>query len=286
MRAIMFVSKSVCCYLWILNLCIVLICLESVLGWPWSELARFTRQDDLGLDGATNGSNDTLSTTTTTSTASTTGTPDTTTTGAPPTPVLTADAIANIAASGVAIIFLTTVLCYLMITFNQAEHRTRVKTALQRNEQIDRQIAAARTRQQQQKLEEHEQALYQEGLKVETVGGAEDRRRLAGAPLDTTKTIIKHESPDVTSIRVGETEVFEEAIVASKSGEDGKDVKTGSSGKVVATDVEDKVSGSSSVDDDDKPLISVSGASYNTGGEVPSQQPVLLVEPAKPEEIV
>lgn len=64
-------------------------------------------------------------------------------------PVLTGEAIANISASLVAICVLSSVLCYLFLFFNKQERMVRVRTALERNRQIDRQIAEARARQAQ-----------------------------------------------------------------------------------------------------------------------------------------
>ena len=58
-------------------------------------------------------------------------------------PVLSATAIANITCSGLAIIILTSVLCYTFLNFSKTEHRTRVRTALANNKIIDKQLAAA-----------------------------------------------------------------------------------------------------------------------------------------------
>ena len=63
------------------------------------------------------------------------------TTGPPSSePVLTPEAIANIVATGAAIIFLVVSITILFCTFEKGEHRLRVKTALERNKQIDKQI--------------------------------------------------------------------------------------------------------------------------------------------------
>ncbi len=59
-----------------------------------------------------------------------------------PTPILTPEAIANITATGAVIIFLGIAITILMCTFEKYEHKLRIKTALERNKQIDRQIAA------------------------------------------------------------------------------------------------------------------------------------------------
>ena len=64
-------------------------------------------------------------------------------------PVLTGDAIANIVCSGVAIIFLTGLLCYTSYTFSKKERKTRTRTALENNKLIDKQIAAAKARAEQ-----------------------------------------------------------------------------------------------------------------------------------------
>ncbi len=64
------------------------------------------------------------------------------TTSPPPTPVLSAEAIANITITGAVIIFLVVGITILFCTVDKCEHQLRVKTALERNKQIDRQMAA------------------------------------------------------------------------------------------------------------------------------------------------
>ena len=242
----------------ILKLLILLVGLREVLGWRWTDLVRSTREDT-DFDATNNGSNETTTTFSPTSE---------TTTMAPPTPILTANAIANIVLSGVAVIFLTAVLCYLMVTFNQVEHRTRVRTALQRNKQIDRQMAATRARQQQQqqlKVKEQEELIGEDGLKVETVGGAEDGRRLIPAVVGV---VNDGETPSNNGDRGAKDKKKRESEIQ-------QDTKA-----EAVVDFEDERSGTSSltVDDDDKPLISIGE------GDTPSnQQPVLLVQPAQPE---
>lgn len=234
----------------ILSFLVLLIGLREALGWRWTDLIRFTREDT-DFDATNNDSN---GTNTTTFSPTTDGE---TTTMAPPTPILTADAIANIVLSGVAVIFITVILCYLMITFNQVEHRTRVRTALQRNKQIDRQISAARVRQQQQQLklkEQEELIVREEGLKVETVGGAEDGRRL----------------PVPAAVGVVNDARGQEITDRSKMGSSGTKAE-------VVVDFED-IKRSGSMDDDDKPLISI-----GEGETPPNQQPILLIQPAQPE---
>jgi len=61
-------------------------------------------------------------------------------------PVLSGDAIANIVCSFAAVVFLTSVLCYISYTFNKKERKTRIRTTLANNKLIDQQIAAARAR--------------------------------------------------------------------------------------------------------------------------------------------
>lgn len=61
-------------------------------------------------------------------------------------PVLSASAIANIICSGLAVIFLTAVLCVLLRSFNKGERKARLQTTLENNRRIDRQIAAAKAR--------------------------------------------------------------------------------------------------------------------------------------------
>ncbi len=242
----------------ILSFLVLLIGLREVLGWRWTDLIRSTREDT-NFDAMNNDSNET-----TTFSPTTDGE---TTTMAPPTPILTSDAIANIVISGVAVIFITAVLCYLMITFNQVEHRTRVRTALQRNKQIDRQISAARVRQQQQQLklkEQEELIIGEEGLKVETVGGAEDGRRLVPAAVGV--------------VNDGDTPNNNGGKDRNKVGGVESEIRQGAKAEVVV-DFEDKRSGTSSMTiDDDKPLISI-----NEGDTPPNQQPILLVQPAQPE---
>ena len=236
----------------VVKLLVLLIGLEEVLGWPWKVLIRAARED-IDFDAGINGSN--VSTT------------HETTTVVAPTPILTVDAITNIVLSGVAVMFITAVLCYLMITFNQVEHRARVRTALQRNKQIDRQIAAARARQQQQqqhqyKVDEQEE-LGEEGLKVETVGGAEDGRRLVPVvetlgDKERTNTKDTNETGNVAVTDLPETP-------------QGTQVE-------LVVEFEDKRSGTSStVDDDDKPLIN------SVEGDTHDRQPNLVVQPAPPE---
>ena len=221
---------------------------EEVLGWRWSNLVLITREDHDFEDLAMNSSNET-------------------TTTAPPSsePILTANAIANIVLSGLAIIFLSSVLCYLMATFNQVEHRTRVRTSLERNKQIDRQIAATRARQQQQKLKQQE--LDQDALKVEMVGGAEDSSRTASIePVDGSREdgVVIEGGQDPTTTKNREKDI---TVVSSE----------------VVVDLEDKVSGSPTLDDDSKPLINVSDSAYGKEENPPNQQPLLLVQPAQAE---
>ena len=65
-----------------------------------------------------------------------------TTTSTPSTePILTPEAIANIVVTGTVIIFLTLSIGILFCTFEKGEHKLRVRTALERNKQIDKQIA-------------------------------------------------------------------------------------------------------------------------------------------------
>lgn len=243
-------------YCQILYLSVLLVCLETVSGWWWTGLARITR--DIDADITNNGSSN-ETTTSTTSTNSTTTDPATTT-DTPPTPILTPDAIANIILSGVAVVFLTTVLCYLMATFNQVEHSTRVKTALQRNQQIDRQIAAARAHQKEQ------QVLDQE-VQVETVGGEG-----GGRGLDPLAPSAFSEVQKTAQMVSSQERVVTEGVKEMSN---------------VVVDLGDKASGSSgSVDNDDKPLINIIASVTDAGDNSANQQPVLLVQPAQPEELV
>ena len=56
-------------------------------------------------------------------------------------------AIANITASAAAVCIICSMLCYLGAVFNKQEQRERVRRALERNKQIERQMAASRARQ-------------------------------------------------------------------------------------------------------------------------------------------
>lgn len=98
--------------------------------------------EDSGQDGEGSGLLDNM----TNSTSSTTSLPTNATTTESSSPVLSGSAIANIICGALAIIFLTSYLCYLMYTFNQQEHKSRVRTALENNRRIDEQIARAKAR--------------------------------------------------------------------------------------------------------------------------------------------
>ena len=70
-------------------------------------------------------------------------------------PALSANAIANITASSVAVFLIGAMLCYLWQCFDRRQRMQRVRMALERNKQIERQMAAAKARQ-KQRLEEEE----------------------------------------------------------------------------------------------------------------------------------
>ena len=97
----------------------------------------YARQEEDSLDGAEGSAMvpENMSNSTTTTSTST-----------PPPPILTASAIANIICGALAIAFLTGYLCFLMYSFNQSEHKSRVRTALENNRRIDAQIAKAKAR--------------------------------------------------------------------------------------------------------------------------------------------
>lgn len=84
------------------------------------------------------------------------------TTTAPHEPVLTPSAIANIICSVLAILLLTSLLCYLTHTFNNVERKTRIRTALEANRRIDQQIAAAKARAEQRLKEANYQVEQQQ----------------------------------------------------------------------------------------------------------------------------
>lgn len=78
----------------------------------------------------------------------------TTTMPAMSSPILSPSAIANIICSVLAVVFITTILCYLMRSFSENERKTRIKTSLENNRRIDEQIAAAKARAEQQRTTE------------------------------------------------------------------------------------------------------------------------------------
>ena len=86
-------------------------------------------------------------------------------------PLLTGSAIANITASAVAICIIFSVLCYLGLVYNKQERMDRVRMAMERNRQIDRQLAATRARQ-QQKAEDNGGKEGQDGGKAGQDEGA------------------------------------------------------------------------------------------------------------------
>lgn len=63
------------------------------------------------------------------------------------TPVLTADAIANITTTVVAIMILTSIVCYLLMCFEKRERMDRVRLALEKNRAIEKQMVASKARQ-------------------------------------------------------------------------------------------------------------------------------------------
>jgi len=80
-----------------------------------------------------------------------------------PDPVLSGSAIANITGSAAAILIICSVMCYLGLVYNKQERMLHVRTALERNRQIDRQIAAAKARQQQKAGDDGEKEGKEEG---------------------------------------------------------------------------------------------------------------------------
>lgn len=63
------------------------------------------------------------------------------------TPVLTPDAIANITTTVLAIILLTSIVCYLLMCYEKKERMDRVRLALEKNRAIEKQMVAAKARQ-------------------------------------------------------------------------------------------------------------------------------------------
>lgn len=63
------------------------------------------------------------------------------------TPVLTPDAIANIVTTVLAIVFLTCIVCYLIMCYEKKERKDRVRLALEKNRAIEKQMVASKARQ-------------------------------------------------------------------------------------------------------------------------------------------
>ena len=63
------------------------------------------------------------------------------------TPVLTPDAIANITTTVLAIILLTSIVCYLLMCYEKKERMDRVRLALEKNRAIEKQMVASKARQ-------------------------------------------------------------------------------------------------------------------------------------------
>lgn len=83
------------------------------------------------------------------------------TTTTPAAPILSPSAIANIICGVLALAVLTVALCYLMRSFNRDERKMRVRTSLENNRRIDAQVAAAKTRAEQQKAKQQQTELVQ-----------------------------------------------------------------------------------------------------------------------------
>ena len=71
-------------------------------------------------------------------------------------PALSTDAIANITASSVAVFLIAAMVCYLWQCFDRRQRMDRIRMALERNRQIEKQMAAAKARQRTSQLEEEE----------------------------------------------------------------------------------------------------------------------------------
>ena len=154
--------------------------------------------------------------------------------------------------------------------------------------QIDRQIAASRARQQQkQALQQEQQTRNQDVLKVETVAvGVVEESRSLKTPVHATElepegelvlASGEHEAHVIHQERMAAVEL-EGPKVSPKVSAEKEERADGGSDKIVV-DFGDKTSGTSSTEDDDRPLISVTNSDS-------VMQPVLLVQPAQPEEVV
>ena len=71
-------------------------------------------------------------------------------TDSPPEPILSGEAIANIIVTLLAVVTLASAMCIIAQRFQRQEHNDRVRMAKERNRQIDRQLAAAKARQERQ----------------------------------------------------------------------------------------------------------------------------------------
>lgn len=128
------------------------------------DYARQSEDESLLMDeGSGNGSNSTM---------------------APPTtPILSPSAIANIISSVVAVVFLTSVLCYLLRSFNQNQHQSRVRTALENNRLIDEQLAKSKALAERKNME------------ASLLQGSRDTVEASQSPLVTSASGEKAKAP-------------------------------------------------------------------------------------------
>ena len=128
----------------------------------------------------------------------------------------------------------------------------------------------------------------QDVLRVATVavGVAEESKSLK-TPVHTAELEAEaigelgsdeHKAHVISQERVASMEL-ERSKDSSKASNGTEEARGGDGGSERVIDFADKISGSSSTEDDNKPLISV------TNSEA-AVQPVLLVQPAQPEELV
>ena len=99
-------------------------------------------------------------------------------------PPLSREAIANISASGLALLVMGSALCYLLMCFNREERMQRVRMAQERNRQITRQMEAAK---QQRRAQQAQPVGAHDSLQSPIPGGrwgeGEEEAKVAGALL-------------------------------------------------------------------------------------------------------
>ena len=189
-----------------------------------------------------------------------------TTTATPsPEPVLTPEAIANIIATGAAIIFLTVSIIILFCTFEKGEHQLRVKTALERNKQIDKQMAI------EKQMKEARAEKFRQKQAAEAAANVLQVRSTV-----TESGEVKYEEAGPQT-----TITLEDELTANKSSErQTTQLTVDTSPNEVVVDLQ---STNDSPSEGRRPLVNVPLDSY-VPGSIEQQHPgtsVILVQPAK-----